>query len=148
MILIAAIICRVASCYFAKRASNNHALIEGIEQSYIESFENYKFCVRPMFAVNYIMAVRLWRREIVELNRQCNSVLEKNNYASTDIRSSVRDLIHSINCLQSDLGGEIEYREEIAKGIMEIDKAYEEFSKIAEENDHFVERIVYSDEYK
>lgn len=153
LLLIAAtvaLIALIASYHFPKRKSASHVLIEIVEHSYVEAFENYKHCVRPMFAANPILALRLWRREMRRVREKCNQAVKANDYASEDIKKPVRDLIWSMRQFE-EIGlrflGRVN-REGLLRMINEMDKKYERFIKAAEGFDCFVVRILYCDEYK
>lgn len=149
IIVIVAIIVRIASCHFAKRKLESHALIEIVEHSYVEAFENYKHCVRPMFAANQILALRLWRREMGKLREKCDHALETNDYASEDIKEPVHDLIWSMSQFEAELRYlELVNREQLLRKVNKMDKKYEQFVKAAEGFDCFVVRVLYCDEYK
>ncbi len=149
IVVTVALIALIANCHFAKRKLESHALIEIVEHSYVESFENYKHCVRPMFAANQILALRLWRREIGKLREKCGQALETNDYASEDIKEPVHDLIWSMNQFEAELRYlELVNRAQILRLVNKMDNKYEQFVKAAERFDCFVVRVFYCDEYK
>ena len=149
IIVIGAIIVRITSCHFAKREFENHALIEAVKQCYVEAFENYKHGVRPMFASNRIMALKLWRREIRRLHKRCGYAVNEHSYASDDLESSVQDLISAIDQFRADLSNwDLEDREQQLATLKQMDRKYESFCKTAGGFDRFVEKVVYYDEYR
>ena len=149
IIFLVAIIVHIGSYYFGKRESENRALIKEFEQCYIEAFENYKYCVCPMFAANGAMALRLWRREMTRLLEQCNHIMKKHDLASGDIKKHVRDLIWAIDSFEI----ELKYcdsvdREKLLRMIKKLDREYGAFIKAAEGFECYVVRVAYCDEYK
>ena len=149
IIVIVTIMVRITSCHFAKRELETHALIEAVKQCYVEAFENYKHGVRPMFASNRIMALKLWRREIRRLHKRCEQAVNEHSYASDDLESSVQDLISAIDQFRADLSTwDSEGREQQLRTLRKMDRKYESFCKTAGDFDRFVEKIVYYDEYR
>lgn len=149
LIVTVALLVFIGSCHFTKRKLESLALIEIVEDNYMEAFENYKHCVRPMFAANQILALGLWRREMSRLCEKCDQALKRNDYASEDIKKPVRDLIWAMSQFEAELW----YREPMNRGqllrtVNKMDKKYELFVKAAEEFDCFVVRVFYCDEYK
>ncbi len=149
LIVTVALVVLIGSCHLTKRKLESHALIEIVEDSYVEAFENYKYCVRPMFAANRILALGLWRREMSRLCEKCDQALKRNYYASEDIKEPVRDLIWAMSQFEA----ELRCREPMNRGqllltVNKMDKKYELFVKAAEEFDCFVVKVFYCDEYK
>lgn len=149
LIVTVALLVFIGSCHFTKRKLESLALIEIVENSYEEAFENYKYCVRPMFAANQILALRLWRREVSKLCEECDQAVETNDYASEDIKEPVRDLIWAMSQFEAELRYlEQVNREQLLRLVNKMDKKYEQFIKAAERSDCFVVRVLYCDEYK
>ena len=139
----------IGSCHFTKRKYESRALIKDVKQLYQASFNNYKYCVRPMFAADRVRALRLWRREIDSLEKQCANRIEKHSCADKDVISAVQNLIWTLERVESALSDvDPSLRKKIQKRIMDMDREYKSFSNTAEQFDCFVERIDYSEEYK
>lgn len=149
LFVIAFLIILIGNCHFTKRKLESCELIERVEDNYVEAFENYKYCIRPMFAADHKLALRLWQREMSYLSKKCDRVVKTSGYASEDIKNLVRDLIGAMSQFETELRCcESVDRAGILRMVNKMDKKYELFASAAEEFDCFVVRVSYCDEYK
>lgn len=135
------------------------ALIEDVRKCSEESFDDFKLCVRPMFASNYDFALKVWRRERRMFLLKLELVRKEHDGASEELKHAVDDFVLAVRHL--DLSrqkygcvGSVNqdmvnhHREALVAGLRKMDKQYAEFSAASEGYDCFVPCVKYEDEYR
>lgn len=143
----------------SRQKAESMALIEDVRKCSEESFDDFKLCVRPMFASNYDFALKVWRRERRMFLSKIELVRKEHDGASEELKHAVDDFVLAVRhlalsrqrygCVGPMNQDMVKHdRETLVAGLRKIDKLYAEFSAASEGYDCFVPCVKYEDEYR
>lgn len=153
--LVGGIVAGVTVYNVTKTKAHSLALIQEVVSCYDETFANYRYCVRPMFAANYKASLKLWRGE----NRRLGRLLDRAMYRYD---SAEEELTWTVQALRDALAGvvlassfdpysesrRLEDRKRLAAALERLDDSYGEFSRIAGGLGGLAPRTCYVPEYR